>query len=136
LRIDPSAFSSQAHVEEAFDQGRWRQRLSRAAVFVAEAEGGPIGLVAGIEAPEGDGAELVSMWVAPEWRGHGAAAPLIEAVREWAARSRFERLGLWVVEGNLVAEKAYAKAGFERTGRRQPVREGEPAMEFEMARRP
>ena len=97
---------------------------------------GDLVLSAGSEAPEGDGAELVSMWVAPEWRGHGAAAPLIEAVREWAARSRFERLGLWVVEGNLVAEKAYAKAGFGRTGRRQPVREGEPAMEFEMARRP
>jgi len=106
-------------------------------VFVAQVEGGrPVGLVAGIQAPDGDGAELVSMWVAPEWRGRGAASPLIEAVRQWAARSGFHQLGLWVVEGNVIAEKAYAKAGFERTGRRQPVREGEAPMEFEMARRP
>lgn len=102
-------------------------------MFAAVVVEGAVGLAGGLQTEEG-GAELVSMWLAPAWRGTGVAAALIEAVADWARKSGFESLGLWVVEGNLRAERAYAKSGFERTGRAQPVREGEPPMELEMAR--
>ena len=73
------------------------------------------------------------MWVAPEFRGVGLAAALISAVVGLARDEGHRTLSLWVVDGNVAAERAYSKAGFRPTGRRQPVRAGEPAMEFEMA---
>jgi GNAT superfamily N-acetyltransferase len=82
----------------------------------------------------GGSAELISMWVAPAWRGRGVASQLIEAVADWAASEALSEIRLWVVEGNQRAERAYAKAGFQRTGAVQPVRPREPAMEFEMSR--
>jgi GNAT superfamily N-acetyltransferase len=74
------------------------------------------------------------MWVEPASRGTGLAARLIDVVVGWAAGEGYADVRLWVVEGNVAAERAYAKSGFEPTGRRQPVREGEQAMEMEMAR--
>jgi GNAT superfamily N-acetyltransferase len=136
LESDPAAFSSRVEHEAEFSEAQWRERLGRSGVFVALAGGEQVGLVAGINAPDGDGAELVSMWVAPGWRGTEVVGRLITSVREWAERAGHARLSLWVVEGNERAEKAYLKQGFARTGREQPVRVGEPALEFEMARQP
>jgi GNAT superfamily N-acetyltransferase len=136
LESDPAAFSSRFEHEAEFGEAQWRERLGRSGVFVAVVGGEEVGLVGGIKAPDGDGAELVSMWVAPGWRGTEVAGRLIGSVREWAEREGHARLSLWVVEGNERAEKAYAKQGFARTGREQPVRVGEPALEFEMELRP
>ena len=133
LRTDPAAFSSTLAGEESFDESRWRQRLT-SATFIAEVGRDAVGLVSGIKSPNGDDAELVSMWVAPGWRGTYIAGRLIASVVHWAHDAGYQRVCLWVVEGNSRAERAYAKAGFERTSRTQPVREGDPAMEFEMAR--
>ena len=93
-----------------------------------------VGTAGGIAGPSGEFGELVSMWVAPPWRGKGVGARLIEDVAGWAASVGFRELRLWVVEGNQFAEGSYVKAGFARTGDRQPVRPEEPGMEFEMAR--
>jgi GNAT superfamily N-acetyltransferase len=132
LESDPSAFSSTLEREGVLVEEQWRERLVRSGVFVAMSGDEEVGLAAGIDAPDGGGAELVSMWVAPAWRGSEVAGRLIEAVRGWAADAGHDRLSLWVVEGNVRAERAYAKQGFARTGREQPVRPGEAAMEFEM----
>jgi GNAT superfamily N-acetyltransferase len=94
-----------------------------------------VGTAGGIADPTGQFGELVSMWVVPPWRGKGVGARLIEEVAGWAASIGFREVRLWVVDGNHVAERSYARSGFARTGRRQPVRPGEPAMEIEMARR-
>ncbi len=102
--------------------------------FVAEAGAEVVGTAGGIASTVDGAAEVVSMWVAPAWRARGAAAQLVEAVANWASSEAFRELRLWVVEGNVRAEKAYSKSGFSRTGAVQPVREGEAALEFEMAR--
>jgi RimJ/RimL family protein N-acetyltransferase len=134
LRSDPAAFSSTLAHEESFDESRWRQRLT-SANFIAEVAGQAVGLVGGFTSPDHrDAVELVSMWVAPGWRGTQVAGRLIDAVVHSARDDGYQRVVLWVVEGNVRAARAYAKAGFERTGHIQPVREGEPEMEFEMAR--
>jgi GNAT superfamily N-acetyltransferase len=133
LESDPAAFSSTLEREAEFGEAQWRERLGRSGVFVAMSGAEAIGLVGGIKAPDTDGAELVSMWVAPDWRGTDVARLLIGSVREWAVQEGHARLSLWVVADNVRAEKAYVKQGFVRTGREQPVRVGEPAMEFEMA---
>lgn len=93
-----------------------------------------MGTAGGIASTVDGAAELISMWVAPAWRGRGVASQLVEAVARWAGSEAFSEVRLWVVEGNTRAEKAYAKSGFSRTGGEQPVREGEATMEIEMSR--
>ena len=132
LTADPYAFGSTLEHAQKITDGEWRKRLETSAFFLAEVDGKPAGLVGAHR--RDDHAELISMWVAAEARGNGLAAGLIDAVVAWAGGEGFSEVRLWVVEGNASAEKAYAKSGFAPTGRRQPVREGEPAMEQEMAR--
>ena len=135
LRDSPLAFS--ATLESALDRDEtsWREGLSGRTQFVAMFADDVVATAGGIAGPTGDFGELVSMWVAPTWRGRGVGARLIEEVAGWAASVGFRELRLWVVEGNQFAEQSYARSGFARTGQHQPVRPGEPALEFEMTRR-
>lgn len=132
LRDSPEAFSATLDSTLERDEAAWRENLARRAQFVAMAADDVVGTAGGIVDPSGKFGELISMWVAPEWRGRGVNARLIEEVAGWASAIGFEELRLWVVEGNERAERSYAKAGFARTGHVQPVRPNEPAMEFEM----
>jgi GNAT superfamily N-acetyltransferase len=134
LRDSPQAFSATLQGALDRDEAGWREDLATRTQFVAMFADDVVGTAGGIADLGGQLGELVSMWVAPAWRGKGVGARLIEEVAGWAASVGFRELRLWVVEGNDVAERAYAKAGFTRTQRRQPVRPGEPAMEFEMTR--
>ncbi len=137
LAESPEAFGSTHAREMQFAEQTWRERLSANCCVVAfTAAAGLVENAVGLAGGYVDdgGPELVSMWVAPEARGQRVADALITAVSEWAAQEGHLTLALWVVEGNDVAERVYARSRFVRTGRRQPVREGAPAMEFEMVR--
>jgi len=92
----------------------------------------PVGMAGGYVGD--NGAELVSMWVAPGARGSGTADALIGHVCAWAAADGHLTLALWVVEGNEAAERVYARNGFLRSGRGKPVPGREWATEFEMIR--
>lgn len=135
LRDSPRAFSATLDGALGRDEASWREGLSGRTQFVAMFADDVVGTAGGIAGPTGEFGELVSMWVAPPWRGKGVGSRLIEEVAGWAASVGFRELRLWVVEGNQLAEGSYSKAGFARTGHQQPVRPGEPGMEFEMARR-
>jgi RimJ/RimL family protein N-acetyltransferase len=136
LRDAPEAFSATLEATLARTDEQWEKSLYERVQFVVHAGAELVGTAGGVIGTGDGAAELVSMWVAPLWRGRGVGPQLIEAVTDWAVSEGFREIQLWVVEGNVAAEKVYAKAGFQRTGRRQPVRPGEPGMEFEMARRP
>lgn len=131
LATDPYAFGSTLDRAQQMSDAEWKERLETSVFFIGEMDGAAAGLV-GAHHRVGH-AELISMWVAPPSRGTGLASRLIDAVIDWAAVAGYDEVRLWVVEGNVAAERAYGKSGFEPTGRRQPVREGEPAMEIEMA---
>ena len=135
LRDSPQAFSATLDGALGRDEASWREDLGARTQFVAMFGDDVTGTAGGITDPTGAFGELISMWVAPQWRGKGVGARLIEEVAGWAALVGFHELRLWVVEGNQFAERSYVKAGFAPTGQRQPVRPGEPALEFEMARR-
>ena len=136
LRDAPEAFGSTAADAEKLDEQEWRRRLEQRAVFIGEVTNQRVGLVAGIGGEEPRMAELVSMWVAPAWRGHGVGDHLVEAVLAWAADEGFTGVQLWVAEGNTRAERLYARHGFEPTGRIQPMDgEGAARLEFEMRRK-
>jgi GNAT superfamily N-acetyltransferase len=134
LRDSPEAFSATLDATLGRDEAAWRESLAARTQFVAMSGDDVVGTAGGIVDPSGEFGELISMWVSPGWRGKGVAIQLIEEVATWAGRLGFNELRLWVVEGNARAERAYARAGFARTGRTQPVRENESPMEFEMRR--
>jgi len=131
----PEAFGSTASDAEKLDEADWRRRLEQRAVFLGELAGQRVGLAAGIQGDQPDEAELVSMWVAPRWRGHGVADRLVRAVFAWAAGQRFTTMHLWVASGNARAERLYARHGFAATGRVQPMGgDRVDLLEFEMRR--
>lgn len=56
---------------------------------------------------------LVAMWVAPELRGTGVAAGLVEQVVAWARQQGADRVVLTVEAGNDRAAALYRRCGFE-----------------------
>ena len=135
LRDAPEAFGSTASDAEKLDEAEWRRRLEQRAVFLAEVASQPVGLTAGVDGDRPGEAELISMWVAPVWRGHGVGDRLVDAVLAWAASEQFTALCLWVAAGNARAERLYARRGFAATGRVQPMGgERVDRLEFEMRR--
>jgi GNAT superfamily N-acetyltransferase len=135
LRDAPEAFGSTATNAEKLDEAEWRRRLEQRAVFLAEVASQGVGLAAGIEGDQPNEAELISMWVAPAWRGHRVGDRLVDAVLAWAASEQFRTMCLWVATGNARAERLYARHGFAPTGRVQPMGgERIDLREFEMRR--
>ncbi|MGW1372969.1 GNAT family N-acetyltransferase [Streptomyces sp. NPDC002446] len=135
----PEAFGSTLGREQAFPEDRWRKRLTGRNQFLAEDGGEACGLIGIIPPGPGPGpgpgpAELVSLWVRPATRGRGVADLLVREALRWAGDQGFDRVLLWVADGNDRAERLYARHGFQRTGLVQPVREGQKELEFAMVR--
>jgi ribosomal protein S18 acetylase RimI-like enzyme len=100
--------------------------------FVAEVDGVVAGTVSGGDADIAGTAAMTAMWVDPRFRRRGIGDLLVGTVVAWAKGARYERMLLWVADGNDNAERLYARHGFQRTGERQDLRPGE--LEHEMAR--
>lgn len=100
-------------------EDRWRARLELPGSHdvVALVNGSPVGMASGVPEEDGEGAELISMWVAPEARGTGLADALLEEVERWAAGAGVPVLRLAVAEGNPVAARLYERHGYVDTGR-------------------
>ena len=131
----PSAFGAEVAREEVMTPADWRARLTRRSTFAASAPHGLVGTAAGIPGDVEGHAELVGMWVHPDWRRRGIGGLLVGAVIDWAATGSYRALDLWVTVGNDAAEALYARLSFVRTGGTQPVRENDPSLlELEMTR--
>lgn len=152
LQDAPEAFWTSYEREVAYGPDDWRQWLTKAAFFVAaacagdgtgddtggaeagEIVGGEIvgGLAGGMPAPDDPSATyLIAMWVAPEHRGSGVAAPLVSAVTAWAASEGRPTVVLYVEEHHARARRFYERVGFRLTGRRL-LRERDGHWELEM----
>jgi GNAT superfamily N-acetyltransferase len=131
----PLAFGSTHAREVARPQERWdawagdagRPGASQVLFLAmpgpgAGGRGAPIGLSSGVVADDdATVAHLYSMWVAPEARGTGAGAGLVAAIVEWARERSVRTLLTSVTIGNDPVARLYARAGFEDTGRREPL---------------
>ncbi|WP_228479954.1 GNAT family N-acetyltransferase [Microbacterium abyssi] len=111
LQDAPFAFGSRYEDWKNAPEERWRQRLRNSGMLnvIALRDGIPAGMVGGMQ---GERIELISMWVAPEARGHGVGDALISAVEAWAIPQATE-LWLAVVPTNSAAVTAYVRNGFE-----------------------
>lgn len=123
LRDAPYAFSANLSEAEAQPDGFWQAAAADRAAsaesctfFARGADGTPVAMAGGFrDGEDRTVAHLVAVWVAPEWRGAGAAAPLVEAVCAWAAAlPGVSRISAYVSEGNDRALRFYEKAGFVR----------------------
>jgi ribosomal protein S18 acetylase RimI-like enzyme len=58
-------------------------------------------------------AYLGFMYVKPEYRGKGVNRAILEALQKWAISRNIREIRLEVYENNVIAKKAYEKAGFK-----------------------
>jgi ribosomal protein S18 acetylase RimI-like enzyme len=143
LAESPGAFFATLEQEQAYDERRWRQRLTETAYFGAW-EAGPeprlAGLVATFPEARTDGAgtasagtagpaacwHLVAMWVSPDRRGQGIADRLVGAVCDLARARGAARVALWVADANPRAQAFYRRLGFRLSGERGLLRDDDP----------
>ena len=61
-------------------------------------------------------AQIQGVWVAPEWRGRGLAAPALAAVMRDALRRVAPTVSLYVNDYNEPARRVYDRCGFRPAG--------------------
>ena len=124
LADSPECFGSSVDRERAFPESVWRERLVRRNQFVALRDGQAEGLAGVVPLDEGT-AELVSVWVRPQARGHGYGDALVRAALDWAAEHGCRAVHLSVVAGNRPAERLFRRHGFRRQVPQPPGTSGE-----------
>ena len=143
LKDAPSAFASTWQEEASLTAAQWMERAQRSEdgdtltiVIAADDAGRWVGLAGGYR-PGGRraDAELISMWVAPDCRGHNIGPELVRAVLAWAESHQADSVGLWVNEANRPAISLYEKAGFRRTGEVDKLPSDPAQQEIRMLRR-
>lgn len=101
--------------------------------LVAEVEGQLAGLLwAKVDAQDAGRVNLFQMWVAPQWRGRGVAATLLDEALGWARTRGTRVVHLGVNSENAGALRLYERAGFQPIGEPYLMREGAAHMEQEM----
>lgn len=130
LADSPQAFCSSYSAEVERAPALWQARLLAASEavdcpLVAEMDGAAVGLVWGkTDAQQPALAHVYQMWVAPQARGQGVAAALLDGVTGWARANGASALRLSVTPGNEAAAALYRKRGFADTGAPEALQEG------------
>jgi ribosomal protein S18 acetylase RimI-like enzyme len=116
----PTAFGVSHRSAAAYTEAQWRERaaVGGTAFWLAFDSGGnsngdgqPVGMVGA--AVDGAGHyNLIGMWVAPGYRGAGAARLLVDAVKVHAAAGGHRRIVLDVAPDNARAARFYLNQGF------------------------
>ncbi len=136
----PNAFGSTYARESQFTEEEWGKRAAnlhgeRAVGYLAFDGDQYCGIV-GCFLHEDDPlkADLVSMWVAPNYRRLGVGRLLIDAVQSWAGDRGVKTLLLMVTSCNQEAMEFYRCIGFSMTGRTEPYPNDPALIEYEMSR--
>ncbi|MBV9095564.1 MAG: GNAT family N-acetyltransferase [Streptosporangiaceae bacterium] len=93
------------------------EQLIRAGRAFARIEGGQVIFKAEIGAVTPHACQVQGVWVRPDHRGRGLAAPGMAAVVAQAVRSIAPLVSLYVNDFNAPARAAYRRVGFAETGR-------------------
>jgi uncharacterized protein len=97
----------QARVAELVGSGRSFARLDEHGKVVFKAE---------IGAATDRACQIQGVWVAPEYRGRGVAAPGMAAVLRYALEDVAPLVSLYVNDFNTPARRTYARVGFREIG--------------------
>lgn len=120
MREEPQAYESVFEDEQHLSDQQWRDRLERASTYLAVDQEKVVGTAVGLVQDNGD-MLIVAMYVAPEARGRGIAARLIDEIATMAIVRGSRRLVLDVADGNVIAERSYLRYGFVPVGLRVPM---------------
>ncbi len=126
----PDAFRPTLEENLAYTDQMWADlidstvRHPRGALWIAEYDDEPVGMVFARVDEDYAVANLGAMWVAPHARRSGLGSALLAAVMQWAAERGAGSVELGVSEGNTAAMRLYQQHGFESTDETQPLREG------------
>jgi GNAT superfamily N-acetyltransferase len=134
LREAPYAFGSTFSTEAAYPDERWGELAEQLTWFVATDGDETAGLIAALP-PEGvePGCRgVISMWVAPRFRGSGLARALFASLSRRAADDGATALMLHVSESNERARRFFERIGFVPTGARKPMHSDPTTMSVEM----
>jgi len=130
LELEPvlfgaGAWSAQVYREELAHPGRY---------YVAAEQDGVLVGYAGIAL--GEDAEVMTVGVAPEYRGRGLGAALLTDLLDRARQARARRVFLEVRAGNETAQRLYERAGFRAIGTRPRYYGDEDAVVMRLVLRP
>jgi RimJ/RimL family protein N-acetyltransferase len=122
LQREPEAFASTAEDFIVLPRQELAKRLSDSSVFVAEANGEPVGLMGLM--PYGVGKAkhrimLVMVYLRRQNRGKGLANQLVNAVVNHASALGYRYIDLAVSAENPSAIALYERAGFQQYGYKQ-----------------
>lgn len=127
----PDAFGTTLEAARRHSDAHWAQRGSSGAAsewdlpLVAEDGGALVGMVwATIDPAAPQTAHVIQMWVAPESRGLGCGAMLIDEVVRWSRDAGARTVTLRVTCGDSPAWRLYSRAGFQPAGEPEPIRPG------------
>jgi len=115
LQDSPAAFTATWDAESTMPLEAWAARVEASVsgasvIVVADTGKDLVGLAGGI--PWERRARIVSVWVAPGWRGHGIARRLVESVCEWAAGAGYVEAQIETAITNPGPQELYRKLGF------------------------
>jgi len=136
LLDSPTAFSGTCAKESQFPDEEWMKRSVRwssdgsAAFLAMNAEVG-CGIIGAYE-ENAQCAQVISMWVDPEFRRAGVGNALVDAVVEWAGSRAVRELKLMVTSVNPGAIAFYERMGFNMTGKTAIYPNDATITEYEM----
>lgn len=120
LRDSPQAFTETLSEATEMSDSMWKKRIEQNSegktsygVLASDHDklvGMAVGLRDQIDIPK---AQLVAMWVSPDYRGKGIAKSLVESISAWAKDSGCQKLVTCVTVQNAQAKHFYTKMGFD-----------------------
>jgi len=117
LRQDPDAFGSTLESEQERPDAEWAFWVE--GTLIAFDDDVPVGM-AKLKV-DGDAAQLLGMWVAPQSRGRGVGELLVRALVD---RAQDRPISLCVAETAPAARRLYERLGFVPTGTTGTLRPG------------
>jgi ribosomal protein S18 acetylase RimI-like enzyme len=140
LQDAPTAFGSTYANESQLSDSDWVDKATqwsgdRSVGYLAIEDGQACG-IAGcfLHRDDPSRAVLISMWVAPSYRGRGVGDQLVDSIIGWANSRRATKLLLMVTSNSRRAIRFYERLGFALTGHTIPYPNDSALMELEMAR--
>jgi GNAT superfamily N-acetyltransferase len=136
----PLAFGSTHEREAAYTDSHWQRHAAALAegtwtVAMVGIHGTTLVALAQGYVDENDPAiaHLISVFVAPPWRGRGLGREVSAAVVDWARERGCRRALLNVADWNEPAREVYASLGFAVTGRTKHLSHDRSITEHELA---